>query len=350
MAYSTIPKGSLYMNTKLYTGNGSTQSITGVGFQPDWTWLKNRSGSDNHFLTDVVRGVTKTLYSNDTYAEETQANGLTAFGSDGFSIGSASPINGNTENFVSWNWKAGTAVSGSTTGSGTAKTYTGSVSTTSGFSIINYIGNGTAGHTIPHNLNAVPKMIFVKNMVSAANWQVYNSGVGATKFLILNNTDSSSISPDRWNDTTPTSTVFTLGSDGDVNTNGTNYIAYCFADKIGYSKFDIYKGNGNADGPFIYTGFKPAFVMFKSAIDETKNWSIRDNKRDPFNASNTNLFANLDGGDSSSNDIDFLSNGIKLRNTGGSWNTNTATYIYMAFAENPFVATSGTNAIPVTAR
>ena len=346
MAYSTIPKGSLYMDTKLYTGNNSpSNTISGIPFAPDLIWIKARGAATDHVLFDKVRGVYKSLSSNDSTAENNNTNQLQTFTSDGWTMGDLDTSNAATT-FASWNWKAGTAVSGSTTGSGTAKTYTGSVSTTSGFSIIKYIGNGSSGHTIPHNLNAVPKMIFVKNMVSASNWIVYNSGITGNKFLRLNTADTVQTSSARWNDTTPTSTVFTLGNDGDVNTNGTNYIAYCFAEIQGFSKIGGYNGNSSTDGSFTYTGFKPAFV-FTKATATGEGWQIYDNKRLGYNPTEKVLYPNVTQTESTlAGGIDFLSNGFKWRTADGGVNSGQL-YAYMAFAEAPLV---GTNNTPCTAR
>ena len=268
-----IDKPSDYFNTKLYTGNGGTQSITGVGFQPNMTWIKGRSFVDNHFITDSVRGVTKTIFPDLTAAEETQSGALTAFGSDGFSVGSMAEGNTNGATFASWNWKAGTSVSGTSTGSGTGKAYSGSVNTTSGFSIIKYLGNGSSGHTIPHHLSAVPQFIVVKSLDRGTNWITYQAPLGAGKFLRLNQTNAESTSSSRWNDTTPTSTVFTVGNDGDLNNNDENYIAYIIANVQGYSKIGSYVGNGNADGTFVYTSFKPAWIMIK-VTSTTSNWGM----------------------------------------------------------------------------
>ena len=344
-----IDKPSDYFNTKLYTGNGSTQSITGVGFQPYFTWIKSRNDTNSHFLFDAVRGATKLINSNSNNAESTQADTLTSFDSDGFSLGDGTGVNGNSDTEASWNWLAGTAVSGSTTGSGTTKTYTGSVNTTSGFSIIKFIGNGTAGHTIPHHLGAVPKMIIVKVLNAVADPLVYqykNTTEPQTEFLRLNSTNATQDEATIWNDTAPTSSVFSLGTEASVNENGKNLIAYCFADVQGYSKFGSYTGNGNVDGPFFYTGFKPAFVMIK-ASSRTGDWVMYDNKRSVFNIVTKRLNANLNSAEDTDNFLDFCSNGIKIRNTYGSHNTSGETYIYMAFAENPFVTST---AIPATAR
>ena len=266
-----IDKPSDYFNTKLYTGNGGTQSITGVGFQPNMTWIKGRSFVNNHFITDSVRGVTKTIFPDLTAAEETQSGALTAFGSDGFSVGSMSEGNTNGATICSWNWKAGTSVSGTSTGSGTGKAYSGSVNTTSGFSIIKYLGNGSSGHTIPHHLSAVPKFIVVKSLDRGTNWITYQAPLGAGKFLRLNQTNAESTSSSRWNDTTPTSTVFTVGNDGDLNNNDDStkatfsipavlkaeplHVGYSVATTWSSGSFDFNFGNppftissGNQDG------------------------------------------------------------------------------------------------------
>ena len=257
MAYTTIDKSSLYFNTKLYTGTGSSNAITGVGFQPDFTWIKDRDATNNHSLYDSVRGVTKVLLSNATNAETTYAQGLTAFGTDGFTVGTDSQNNTNGNDIVSWNWKAGTTGSGTTTGSGYGKAYSYSVNTTAGFSIIQYKGNGSAGQQIPHHLGVVPQCIILKPMDRTDNWRVYHVGTDTTspgKYqLKLNSTAVRDSGSDVWNDTIPTSTYFTLGSNAGVVANDEDFVAYCFANKTGYSKFSSYTGNSNSDGPFVYT-------------------------------------------------------------------------------------------------
>ena len=340
MAYSSIIKPSTLMNTVLYTGNGGTQSITGVGFLPDFVWTKNRTSSADHQLYDIVRGVYKQIKSNTTAVQETDSNTLTAFGSDGFSLGSSDDVNQNAKNFVSWNWKAGTAVSGNTSGSGTAKAYSGSVNTTSGFSIITYLGNGTAGHAIPHHLGITPEIIIAKRLSDAGEWYVFSTGMGNTKHMRLNQTGAEDTANTIWNNTSPTSSVFTVGTNGDVNGNNNPIIAYSFNSVQGYSKMGEYIGNGNADGPFIYTGLKPAFVMIKRTIGGTDNWVIYDNKRSPFNEANENLVANSSSPTNTGIKIDMLSNGFKCRVTEGNTNVSGNTYTYMAFAENPFVASN----------
>jgi len=353
MAYSTIPKGSLYMNTKLYTGNGGTQSITGVGFQPDWSWIKNRDATDWHFLTDAVRGVTKTLHSNTTNAESTQATALTAFGSDGFTVGSDGSVNRNNENFVSWNWKANGQGSANTDGS-INTTYT-SVNTTAGFSISKYTGNATNGATVGHGLGAVPDMLIGKDLSDTSGWGVWHKDLTNAGYkLSLNTTDGQADDSALFGGssrTAPTSSVFTLGSGGGLNGSNAN-IVYAFTSIKGYSNFGSYVGNGNVDGTFIYTGFKPSFIMYKKSTG-TGRWTMEDNKRDPFNVATHGLEANgssVENTGSNYWDVDLLSNGFKLRTTEQETNQSGQTFIYMAFAKNPFVATSGSTGVPVTAR
>ena len=334
-----IDKPSDYFNTKLYTGTGSSHAITGVGFAPNWVWLKRRDTSGNNYVFDTVRGATQRLITNDPASDAVDNASLTAFGSDGFTVNTETDLNANSGTFVSWNWKAGTSVSGTSTGSGTGKAYSGSVNTTSGFSIIKYLGNGSSGHTIPHHLSAVPQFIVVKSLDRGTNWITYQAPLGAGKFLRLNQTNAESTSSSRWNDTTPTSTVFTVGNDGDLNNNDEDYIAYIIANVQGYSKIGNYTGNGNADGPFTYLGFKPAFVMIKRT-DVAKNWYINDNLRDGYNNDNPYLSPNLTAAETGGTEIDLLSNGFKITASGTGHNQSGGTYIYMAFAENPFVASN----------
>ena len=348
MAYTTINKSSSFINTNLWTGNTSGQTISGVGFQPDFNWSKCRSNTYAYQLIDSVRGITKQLNSNDNQPEGTNANGITAFNADGYSIGTQPEFSNSGNTFVGWSWKAGTAVSGQTTGSGTYKTYTGSVNTTSGFSIIKYTGNGTAGHTIPHHLGVAPKMIIVKSIAAVQSWIVLPpTSDGYNKDMKLEDTSPLGNS-DVWNNTAPTSTVFSVGSNTNMNDNNAAFIAYCFAEKTGYSKFGSYTGNGNADGTFVYTGMKPAFVMMKCS-SHAVNWGIYDNKRVGYNEVKNVLFPNLN--DAENTDlapIDLLSNGFKMRRNDSANDQNNkggATYIYMAFGQSLV----GTNNIPANA-
>jgi len=355
MAYSSIVKPSVYFNTKLYTGNGSTQSITGVGFQPDMTWVKVRSETGSHRLADAVRGYTKYIFPNGTDAEGTSSTNITSWNSDGFALGNGS-INENTRTYASWNWKAGGGQGSSNTAGSINTTYT-SVNTTAGCSISSYTGNGSAGATVGHGLGAVPKMIIIKQYSSnggTENWYVYHASLGNNKDLLLNLTNDASNTVTTWNTTTPSSTLFTLGSGDGVNNNTVSYIAYCFAEKKGYSKFGSYTGNGNSDGPFVYTGFKPAFVIYKGAVgaNAVDNWEMADNKRSPYNGIENVLYPNLSSAEGTgvTTRIDMLSNGFKMRTNGSDYNGSGQTYIYMAFAEEPLVANSGTDGVPATAR
>ena len=345
-----IDKPTDYFNTVLYTGTESSgKTVTGVGFQPDWIWIKNRTDASNHNLYDSVRGGNGTshywLKSNSNVAEGTNTSSLLTIDSDGFTLGDGNEVNGSSDNIASWNWKAGTSVSGDTTGSGTLKTYTGSVNTTSGFSIIKYTGNGTAGHTIPHHLGVAPSAIFVKKLNELGDWSSYHSVLGNAGYMRLNNTNAFATASTYWNNTSPTSSVFTTGTTGNINGSGSTYIAYCFAD-TSMSKMGSYTGNGNANGTFVYTGFKPAFVMLKRT-DTTGNWVMVDSKRDTFNVCDALLSADTSDGEYDIDAEDFLSNGFKMRDTHATRNASGGSYIYMAFAENPLVAS---NFVPTTAR
>jgi len=338
-----IDDPSNFFNTVLYSGTGSENARTGVNFQPDWVWIKQRNGSTNQMLTDSVRGATKTLHSQNTDAESTDAQALKSFNSDGFTVGTDTDVNGaggTGGTYVAWNWKANGQ--GSSNTDGTINTTYTSVNTTAGFSISKFTGNNTSGATIGHGLGAVPKMIIVKRLDTADQWCVYHQSIGNTKRIKLNSTDTPSTGSGYWNNTTPTSSLFTIGNSSEVNGSNGNYIAYCFAEKQGYSKFGSYTGNGNADGAFVYTGFKPAFVMVKITAGQTDNWIMQDNKINSFNgASSQRLRPNSSGAEfSSSNEIDLLSNGFKTHGADGEINGSGFSYIYMAFAENPFVASN----------
>jgi hypothetical protein len=347
MSYTNgLDKPTDYFNTKLWTGTGSSNALTGVGFQPDWVWIKNRTVVNSHVLQDAVRGVGNTISTNNTNAESSEGAGdLTAFGSDGFTVGTNTRINGSGNSMVAWNWLGANGTASNTDGSITS---TVSANTTSGFSIVSYDGDGSAGATVGHGLGAVPKVMILKRLENADSWSVYHSSVGATKRLRLNTADATQTSSSFFNDTEPTSSLFTLGVNSEVNGSAEGYICYCFAEKKGYSKFSSYIGNGNSDGTFIYTGFKPAWVIIKATSQSGEGWFMFDNKRDVDNAVDKHLTANLSNTEASgSHGIDFVSNGIKIKNSGDGTNTSGGTYVYMAFAENPFVTSTG---IPTTAR
>jgi hypothetical protein len=352
MAYTTIDDPSAYFHTQLYTGSSSGQSITNDAnagdFKPDWVWIKRRDGDPNvvgnghHSLYDSSRGVQKEIYSDLNSAEATNSGGLTAFGTDGFTVGTEARVNSNGLSFVSWQWKA----NGGTTSSNTDGSITSTVqaNTTAGFSIVTYTGTATGGATIGHGLGVAPKAVFTKTRAISDNWLVYHAGIGATKYLTLNTNSSESTSSGAWNDTAPSSTVVTLGSFDNSNDND-SMVAYCFAEKQGYSKIGSYTGNGNADGPFVYTGFKPAWVMWKTT--GTNNWNLLDNKRSPNNVVDKNFYPDASNVEMTSTKADFLSNGFKIRTSDNQSNTSGTTYIYMAFAEHPFVSSEG---VPTTAR
>ena len=358
MAYTTIDDPSAFFQTKLWTGtDNSSQAFTLDGnsdLQPDFVWIKNRGYANKHVLFDSVRGVNKSLTSSTDAAEVDQnADGgyLSAFNSDGFTLtegsGSDNDTNDNRYTYVAWNWKAGTAVSGNTSGSGTAKAYSGSVNTDAGFSIITYIGNGTGGHAIPHHLGVAPKMIIAKNRANTISWPVYHHDIGNERFIYLDTTGASG-DETTWNDTTPTSSVFTMAST-DNNNNAEANIAYCFAEKQGYSKIGSYVGNGNAaNNTFVYTGFKVGWVLIKRSNSAGEGWFIFDSIRSPANLNVNELRADVNTAETTgSHYIDFLSNGFKPKTAGAGIGRSGDTYIYMAFASNPFVTSTG---VPATAR
>ena len=353
MAYTTIKKPSDYFNTVTWTGTGdATTTVSGVSFQPDFTWIKNRNVADDHMLFDAVRGVTKRLFSNSTGAEGTDAQTLTSFDSDGFTTGNNRATGGDAGNgMVSWNWLASNTTASNTDGSITS---TVSANTTSGFSIVSYTGNGssTGSNVVGHGLGTTPSMIIIKARAgtNAVNgWYIFHKGLSANnniRFDTGSQLTTSSFSSGIIN-TSPTSTTFGFDSGTsllNINESGTTYIAYCFAEKKGFSKFGSYIGNGSTDGPFIYTGFKPAFLILKRA-DSTSQWKIIDNKRLGYNPSNSDLYADSSEVENATTQIDLLSNGFKIKVTSAALNSSGGSYIYMAFAEEPLV---GDN--PATAR
>jgi hypothetical protein len=346
MAYTPIDKSNDYFNTVLWTGTGSAMSITGVGFQPDWVWYKGRSFAYNHGLFDVVRGTSNFLQSNSTDAEQV-TSGVTAFDSDGFSLGSDAGGVGSGVTFVGWNWKANGAGVSNTAGSITS---TVSANTTSGFSIVSYTGTG-ANATVGHGLGVAPKMVIFKNRDDGTQeWDTYHIGLtDATYFIQLNssNAQSNTNGTLRFNSTAPSSTLFSVGTSTTTNASGEDIIAYCFAEKKGFSKAFSYTGNGSADGVFTYCGFKPAFLLVKSTGAD--NWCMLDNKRDTFNVMDKRLFPNLSNAESTGvpTVVDFVSNGFKLRTSDSSFNLNGQSFIGFAIAEHPFVTSTS---VPTTAR
>ena len=340
MAYTTIDNPTKNFNTKLYTGNGSTQSITGVGFQPDWTWIKERNGSSGNVLIDSVRGVDKVIRSNQTGAESTDADCITSFDSDGYSLGADVKVNESSSyNYVGWSWLAGGSASSNSNGSITSSV---SANTTAGFSIVSYTGTGSAA-TVGHGLGAAPEIVIVRRRNNSDGWQVYVNGLSSVNYYLRLDTTAAEASDSSRFGAAPTASVFSVGTANGTNASGDTYIAYCFASIKGYSKIGSYSGNGNADGTFVYTGFRPAFVLLKVS-STTNNWNMFDDKRPGINEIDQRLFPNLsDAEQDGTAAVDFLSNGFKFRNTNDNYNASSATYIYMALAKAPFV-TAGTKA------
>ena len=339
--YTTIDNPELYFQTKLYTGQASSQgdgTTTAITFdgdenmQPDLIWIKNRDGTDWNDITDSVRGVAKSLFTNTNDDEEAATTSVTAIGSDGFTVGSSDQVNDASDKYVAWGWKE---------------------SATAGFDIVSWSGTGSA-QNVSHSLSAVPKMIIVKNRSAVVDWYVYNVNHGNTHSIIVNSTNGK-VGPysDNWNDTTPTSSVFTVGSSQSTGgSSGNNMIAYVFTDIQGYSKVSgTYVGNGNADGPFVYCGFRPAWVMWKGSSANGNHWHIHDNKRSAYNGQHGVLKANAANAEytgDAAEGIEMFSNGWKPTGTTNSNNNHSGvTYIWMAFAEAPFVNSNG---VPCNAR
>ena len=337
----TIADGSAHFQPTLYTGTGSSQAVSQSGnstFQPDWVWIKGRSGATEHVLTDAVRGVTKELSTNDAGVEETVAQGLTTFGSAGFTVGTDGSYNTSSATYVGWQWKMNGASSPS-------------ANTTAGQSIITYTGTG-ANASIAHGMGVAPSLVIVKQISDAdQNWRVWHSALANTQYLSLDSTNAANTNANMWNSTTPDATNVFLGTDGSVNNVSYEYVMYCFAEIPGYSSFGSYTGNGATDGPFVYTGFKPKWIMYKSSSNAGTRWGLLDTDRSASGGGNSvgdQLTAELTSAEANADhEIDFLSNGFKVRDASGSVNGNGYTITYMAFAENPF---GGDGVAPATAR
>ena len=332
-AYTTIDNPELYFQADLYTGNGSNGNAKTFDgdedMQPNVVWIKSRSAAENQHIFDSIRGANKRLLTNTTGTEFDDSSNLQSFDSNGFTLGTADGINKNNATFVAWCWKE---------------------SATAGFDILTFEGNGTDDTDISHNLSAVPHWIICRNIDSAKDWCVYhhkNTSAPETDLLVLNTTAATSDSNDKWSDEAPTSSVFTVGDSSQLNASGNTSIAYLWSEKQGFSKFGSYIGNGNNDGPFVYTGFRPAWVMCKGTASN-REWVMHDNKRDAENVVDGTLYANTNDAEGTGTArMDFLSNGFKLREDGNNWNASGETYVYMAFAEAPFVNSNG---VPGNAR
>jgi hypothetical protein len=350
MAYTTIDNPELYFQVKTYTGNATDDTaITLDGsenMQPDMIWFKDRTNANHGRIFDSVRGVTKNIYPSLTNSEGTTSSELKSFDSDGFTLGTGSDVNGNNANLVAWSWKCETAFTNdaSSTGVGTIDT-AGQANNTAGISIATWTGTGNVG-TIKHGLSSIPKWAMIKNRSEdARHWNIYHEDINNTHYFQFD-TNAKLDDAGVFDDTSPTSSVMTLGASNRGNENTKSHIGYFFSEVQGYSKFGSYTGNGNADGTFIYTGFSPSMVIFKNTA-ATQDWVIKDNKRPGFNQVNDVLYPNGNYAEGHGADIDFLSNGFKCRTTADNTNQNGSAFVYMAFAESPFVSSSG---VPTTAR
>ena len=347
--YTTINDPSAYFQGLLYTGNdNSSQAQTNTGnsnLQPDWMWIKKTNNIRNTTNTDSSRGFNKRVETQTTSAETTTTNDVISAQSNGFTVGNNGSTGENGDTYVAWQWKA----NGGTTSSNTdgSITSTVQVNTTAGFSVVTWTSNGNAGQTIGHGLGVAPDMVILKNRSAVEAWQVYHQSIGAGKHLMLDRTNAAGANTNVWSNTSPTSTLFYVGANS-FSSNNDGIVMYCFAEKQGYSKFDSYTGNNSTDGPFVYTGFKPSWLMIRRT-DSTGSWLIWDTKRTPNNVTGTVLYANDSAAQEtySSYNLDFLSNGFKIRGTDVYTNASGGTYIYMAFAENPFTTSDG---VPTTAR
>ena len=350
MAYTTIDDPSAHFHTRLYSGNGSTQSITNNAnagnFKPDWLWIKERTSTSQHFLFDSTRGVGKYLHSDSSSLEGTGSH-QTSFDTNGFGVGQQNGTNENSQNYVAWQWKC----NGGTTSSNSSGSITSTVqvNTTVGFSIVTWTGTGSNA-TIGHGLGVVPQLIISKSRGHDENWAVYHQNSNSTPedyYLALDDDRVAIDSNIVWNDTAPTSSVISIGTQDKINKSGSTHIAYCFNEIKGYSKFGSYTGNGNADGPFVYTGFKPAFTLIKRT-DAFQAWVLHDSARaGGINPTDNYSYANATNVEAEDIDHDYLSNGFKIRATFNDTNASGGTYLYYAIAEHPFVSSKG---VPVTAR
>jgi hypothetical protein len=340
-----IPDGRVAMAATTYTGTNTTlpvsNAVNGVGFQPDWVWVKNRTTATAHMLQDSVRGATAYINSNTTSAENTNtaSDWFRSFDSNGFTVsnlttGGSSTIEWNNAgyNYVGWQWKAGGAAVSNTAGSITSSV---SANTTAGFSVVTYTGTG-ANATVGHGLGVAPSMIIVKSRSATFTWRVYHASIGNGNVLFLSATDASTAESTAWNSTTPTSSVFSVGTSSGTNGSAGTYVAYCFAPVAGYSAFGSYTGNGSTDGPFVYLGFRPRFLTIKASSFAGESWYLFDTTRNTFNVIGEALVANQSSAEFSFVMLDVLSNGFKARTTNSLCNTSGATYIYYAVAENPF--------------
>ncbi len=334
----TINKGSDYFGVLTYTGDGAASKTivdtNAVSFTPDFVWIKGRSGTTDHALYDAVRGTTKQLESNTTTAETTETTGLTSFVNGGFTVGNLAQMNTSGATYVAWCWKAGSSTVTNTSGSISAQVR---ANTTAGFSVVTYTGNGATGATVGHGLGVAPKMVIVKQRSSTEAWVVGHQNLTGWNYILNLNSTAAQFIPSTQCLGTPTSTNIVVGPNASTNSNTATYVAYCWAEIAGFSRFGSYTGNGSADGPFVYLGFRPKWVLIKVYSGTTDYWILFDTARNTYNLMNLSLFPNTADSDFTSTTavIDTLSNGFKLRGTNGVLNGNGYSYIYAAFAEHP---------------
>ena len=345
MAYSTIDKSTSFMNTVLYTGTGASNAQTGIGFQPAMTWLKSRSAATSHYLFDSARGATEAIFPDLTDAEAANAEYLKSFDADGFTLGTNAGINDNTKTYVAWNWKAGTS-SGVDFSSGDITPTAYSINTTSGIGIYHYTCTG-ANATMVHGLSSAPKMLITKSLGDTSPWAVWHTAMAATNYLVLDDTAPEATNANAWNSTAPSSTLISLGADGQTNGSGKNNIMYAFSDVKGYSKFGYFKGNDANDGPFVYTGFKPHYLVVKRfSTGANAGWGLYDDKRAGYNEENKTLYIHSASAEDSAGYIDLYSNGFKIISSSAWQNSSNNNFLYMAFGQ----PTVGSNGVVATAR
>ena len=352
-AYTTIDDPSAYFQTILFASKGAQTFDGNSDLQPDMIWNKNRdSAGYSHHIVNSVMGVSKLLRVDTGRTEFTSADSITSFNSDGFTVGNDANgyMQSGSDKIVTWAWKAGTSFSNSAGANGADLASAGSYNRTAGFSIVTFTGNATDDQQIYHGLNSIPKVMILKNRTNGNNesWKVYHQSIGNTHALTLDSTAAASSNTEFWSDETPTSTVFTVGRQDATNGSGNTHVVFCFSEVQGYSKFGSYAGNGNADGTFVYTGFSPAWILVKRTNASGWSWYLNDNVRKTFNTNSTSLFPDSSGAESSdAMYLDMLSNGFKMRGTGNAVNNSSGSHIFMAFAEAPFVTSTG---VPATAR
>ena len=346
--YTPIDKSTSFMNPLKYTGTGTSNALTGLGFQPDLVWIKNVSGTDTPILANSVSGATKYLVNSQTYSQSTNVESVKSFDADGFTVGTQAAVNDNTDTLRSWNWKMGTTSGITTNGSTTITPSSYSFNATAGQSVLLYTGNATAGAKLAHGLGKVPALVIIKNYASGSEgWSVYHKMMGNTKYIKLNTAAAAVIATNRWNDTTPDDVNITLGDDPSVN-GSTTMIAYCFAEVNGYSRMGNYTGNAEAfpKGVFVTTGFKPSFFLVKRYDTGTEPWLLFDNTQLGYNQNNSRWNANEDVAENTVTEVNLMSNGFDIISTGAHINASAGNFLYIAFGQSIV----GSNGVCATGR